>query len=308
MRLVDRLRARRLVLLYHRIARVNPDPWSLCVTPEHFADHLDILRAFRRVRLDQLGGSDWRTGHRGLSVAITFDDGYADNLHEAARLLMRSDTPATFFLTTGYMGETREFWWDELERIVFGHARDRNRAPFQFSAGSLSILCDPNAPPHLIYFDIYEKLQPLQHDLRRHILDQFLEWAGLTARGRESHRSMTAEEIVRLHSLGSFEIGAHTVTHPVLSAQSLDSQHKELAASKTWLEDLIGKPVTSFSYPYGGSNHYTPQTVRAVSDTGFARACSTCCRPVNRTDGTYELPRFNVTDMDGEQFERFLFS
>jgi peptidoglycan/xylan/chitin deacetylase (PgdA/CDA1 family) len=247
-------------------------------------------------------------GDGGLSVAITFDDGYADNLSEAARLLMRSNTPATFFLTTGYMGKTREFWWDELERIAYGPARDRDQDPFQFSAGSLNILCDPNAPAHLTYFDMYEKLQPLDHDLRRHILDQLLEWAGLTARGRESHRSMTAEEIIRLHSLGSFEIGAHTVTHPVLSAQPLDSQYKELAASKAWLEDLVGTPVASFSYPYGGSNDYTPQTVRAVTDSGFARACSTCSHPVNRTDSPYELPRFNVTDMDGEQFEKFLFS
>src|SRR5258707_784388 len=106
MRLRDRLRGRRVVLLYHRIARIERDPWSLCVTPEHFAEHLDVLRAWRRVRLDQIGSGR-------LSVAITFDDGYADNLHEAARLLIRSDTPATFFLATGYLGGAREFWWDE---------------------------------------------------------------------------------------------------------------------------------------------------------------------------------------------------
>jgi peptidoglycan/xylan/chitin deacetylase (PgdA/CDA1 family) len=306
MRLLDRLRARCIVLLYHRIARVNPDPWSLCVTPEHFAEHLDVLRSFRRVRLDQIEPSGWRVVNGGLSVAITFDDGYADNLHEAARLLMPSETPATFFVATGYIGRAREFWWDELERIVFGGCPDRN--PFRFSAGPITILCDPHAPAQPTYFDIYEKLQPLDHDLRRRILDRLLEWAGLSARGRESHRSMTADEIVHLGSGGLFEIGAHTVTHPLLAAQSLDSQYEELGASKAWLEDLIGKPVASFSYPYGGTSHYTPETVRAAADSGFARACSTSAHPVNRTDGPYELPRFNVTDMGGEQFERFLFS
>ena len=114
MRLLDRLRGRCLVLLYHRIARVDPDPWGLCVTPEHFAEHLDVLRAWRRIRLEEIGPSRWPMCGRGLSVAITFDDGYADNLHEAAPFLMRSDTPATFFLATGYIGGEREFWWDEL--------------------------------------------------------------------------------------------------------------------------------------------------------------------------------------------------
>jgi peptidoglycan/xylan/chitin deacetylase (PgdA/CDA1 family) len=308
MKLMDRFRSRCLVLLYHRIARVDPDPWSLCVTPEHFADHLDVLRSFRPVRLDEIGASGWSLGNGGLSVAITFDDGYADNLREAARLLMLFDTPATFFLATGYMGNTREFWWDELERIVFSCQRNRDRDIFQFSAGSLNLLCDPDAPVDWTYFDTYEKLQPLDHDMRRRILDRLLEWACLTTQGRESHRSMTAEEIVRLGSLGLFEIGAHTVTHPVLAAQPLDSQYKELGASKTWLEELLEKPVASFSYPYGGSNHYTSRTVRAVADSGFARACSTCSRPVNRTDSLYELPRFTVTDMNGEQFERLLFS
>ena len=306
MRLMDRFRERRLVLLYHRIARIDPDPWSLCVTPEHFAEHLDVLRAWRRVPLDQLGCSGWRMGGGRCSVSITFDDGYADNLHEAARLLMRSDTPATFFLATGYIGGTREFWWDELERLVYQPTGAR--IPCSASAGAIKLLYDPNAPKRSTYFELYERLQPLDHHLRRCILDQLLEWNGLTAQGRKSHRSLTPDEVMRLRSEGPFEIGAHTMTHPLLAAQALGSQYEELRASKAWVENLLGEPVASFSYPYGGSGHYGPETVRAVADSGFARACTTSAHPVNRNDGPYQLPRFNVTDMDGEQFERFLFS
>jgi hypothetical protein len=86
------------------------------------------------------------------------------------------------------------------------------------------------------------------------------------------------------------------------------SDYEELSESKAWLENLLGNHVASFSYPYGGSGHYTPQTVRSVVDSGFVRACSTSAHPVDRNDGPYELPRFNVTDMNGEQFERFVFS
>ena len=76
-----------------------------------------MLQHYHRARLDQLSPSGWSI-HPQLSVAVTFDDGYADNLYEAARLLKRYDTPATFFITTGYIGTGYEFWWDELERIV----------------------------------------------------------------------------------------------------------------------------------------------------------------------------------------------
>jgi peptidoglycan/xylan/chitin deacetylase (PgdA/CDA1 family) len=297
---MDRLRGRRVVLLYHRIAHIEPDPWSLCVTPEHFAEHLDVLRSWSRVRLDQVESPG------RLSAAITFDDGYADNLHEAARLLVRSDTPATFFLATGYLGGTREFWWDELERIVFHPPGIR--VPFHDSSGGTKVVCDPNVPKLSTYFEIYEKLQPLDHNVRLCLLDRLLDWSGLTATGRESHRSLTMDEVMRLCSEGLFEIGAHTITHPLLAAQPLESQYEELRESKAWLENLLGDRVASFSYPYGGSGHYTPETVRAVAGTGFVRACSTSAHPVNRNDGPYELPRFNVTDMNGEQFERFLFS
>jgi peptidoglycan/xylan/chitin deacetylase (PgdA/CDA1 family) len=306
MRLLDRFRDRCVILLYHRIARVEPDPWGLCVTPEHFAEHLDVLRAWRRVRLDKIGPPSWSIGGRGLSAAITFDDGYADNLYQAAPLLERSDSPATFFLATGYIGRDREFWWDELEKIVFYPVS--NPEPAHLSCGGLRIQYNPQVPRPAEYFALYEKLQPLDHDRRRRILDQLLKWSCLEATARESHRCLTRDEVVRLSSERTFEIGAHTVSHPLLAAQPLKSQYEELTASKAQLESLIGRPVTSFSYPYGGRSHYTSDTVRAVADSHFERACSTAPRPVDRKDTPYELPRFNVTDMDGDQFERCLFS
>ena len=113
----NRLMPGGLILLYHRVAEVQSDPWSLSVTPRHFAEQLEVLRKVGRpVRLCHLVKNLGEGKSRPL--VVTFDDGYADNLHNAKPLLERYEIPATIFLTTGCIGQDREFWWDELDRLL----------------------------------------------------------------------------------------------------------------------------------------------------------------------------------------------
>ncbi len=285
---LPRRRPRDVILLYHRIAKTARDPWSLCVTPEHFAQHLEVLRTSQRIPLDQIHTRKWRRGKPARRVVITFDDGYADNLHEAAPLLERHETPATFFITTSYVGGTREFWWDELERVV-----SQSQCPTGVSSDAW-------------YLQLYERLQSLAHEARIVVLDRMLARSGQCTDARPTHRCLTEQELAKLGSNTLFEIGAHTVTHPVLAAQPLGDQYRELQESRAQLETLLGRPVTSLSYPYGGSQHYTVETVRTAQDLGYSRACSVTGNVLRRRENRYELPRLNVTDMDGEAFERLL--
>src|SRR6266404_5015149 len=108
-----------LILAYHRVAALPFDPQLLSVTPDHFAEHLEVLhRYYRPTRLRQLAQTPESGVSSSRAVVITFDDGYADNLYNATPLLERYDVPATVFVTTGYVDATREFWWDELERLL----------------------------------------------------------------------------------------------------------------------------------------------------------------------------------------------
>lgn len=244
----------------------------------------------------------------GATVTITFDDGYADNLYQASRLLERCGMPATFFISTGYIGQTREFWWDELEKIIFHPATLSGPLEFPEAGGIRSFHIDLPSPRMPLYLSLYEYLQPMAHEKRLDILDQLLEWSHQPLAARESHRVMTCDEVCTLAQTNLVEIGAHTVTHPKLASQSVGIQQAEVRQSKTWLEALLNRPITSFSYPYGGRDHYSAKTVQAVRDAGFSRACSTTARRVDVRDTLFELPRFNITDMNGEEFERFLFS
>lgn len=299
-------RSHDLILFYHRVAIIGSDPWSLCITPEHFVEHLELLRACVPITLEQVRPSG-RFLCKRPRVAITFDDGYADNLYTAKPLLERYDIPATIFVVTGYAGQEREFWWDELEKIVFAPETLPRTVQFASALATSTLDTDGFSRPAL-YMALYRHLQSMSHEERCNVLNQLLVWSHQSPSVRDSHRVMTAEEICQLMKGGLIEIGSHTVTHPKLQSQSMESQKAELRDSKEWLEDLCGHPITTFSYPFGGSKHYTLETVGAVSEAGYLRACTTAGHRVAKHHTLYELPRFNATDMTVEDLEKLLFT
>jgi peptidoglycan/xylan/chitin deacetylase (PgdA/CDA1 family) len=106
-------------------------------------------------------------------------------------------------------------------------------------------------------------------------------------------------EVEALEQGGVIEIGAHTVTHPFLSALPAAWQRDEIKDGKAFLEELLGHPVTSFAYPYGD---YTAETTALVREAGLKCACSTVADTVWRRSDCFQLPRVEVKDWDGEEF------
>ncbi len=108
-----------LILMYHRIADDPVDHWRLAVSPARFEQQLDVLRRTRH----PLPLTDFVRGLMAGSlppnaVALTFDDGYVDNLVAGKPRLAAADVPATVFLTTGFVDRPDGFWWDELARLI----------------------------------------------------------------------------------------------------------------------------------------------------------------------------------------------
>ena len=156
-----------------------------------------------------------------------------------------------------------------------------------------------------LYLALYEFLQPLSHERRLDTIDQLY---------RSCHQPLVSLVIPSDDNGGAeetgltelLEIGAHSVTHPVLSRQPSATQRTEIVQSKAFLDDLLGRCVVSFSYPYGAPHHYTRETVEIVRESGFMHGCTTAGRRVQSTDSNLELPRINITDMDGNVFEKLL--
>src|ERR1700759_463296 len=131
------------ILMYHRIATPEVDPWGLSVSPERFAEQVQALSMRRTILSMNAFVSRLQAGvlpHD--AVALTFDDGYLDNLLQAKPILEAAGVPATVFLTTGRIGTDEEFWGDELARMVLPRTKPLC-ARLTLETGGLEI----NLPP-----------------------------------------------------------------------------------------------------------------------------------------------------------------
>ena len=257
---------RPLVLLYHRVAQLDDDPWQLAVTPRHFEQQLRVLKTFFRiVPLTQLV-EDAQNG----TVAITFDDGYADNLTIAAPILERHHAPATFFIATEPIRSQREFWWDELAQ----HATE--------------------------YATEWAAMKRMSGDAREHA------FASHTRVTRESHRPMTMDDLRRLASRRGVSIGSHGRTHACLAALDRDEQHREIAGSRAELQEWLQRDIDTFAYPFGRDEDYSAETVDVVREAGYRYAFRSGADVVRRGVDPLQVPRCYVRDWNAARFGREL--
>jgi peptidoglycan/xylan/chitin deacetylase (PgdA/CDA1 family) len=320
------------ILMYHRIAVERYDPWRMCVSPARFGEQLEALqRAARVVPLRELQRRMVDGSAEPGSVAITFDDGYADNLLAGLPLLARHAAPATLFVATGYLGGEREFWWDELERLLIEPGDLPKTVTLELSDGPLRLDLgstlyagaervarriarrrSASAPPSArvaAFRAAWERLQRLPHAERWGALEA-LRVATRRAPGpRASRRQLTEDELLRLASDGLVEIGAHTVTHPALSLLSSAEQREEILGSVATLDQLLGTRVRGFSYPHGRS---TEETECIARDAGLEYACASgpvAPRSTRRTPARpdpFALPRVLVPDIDADALLQML--
>ncbi|MCW3050018.1 MAG: polysaccharide deacetylase [Solirubrobacterales bacterium] len=321
-------RGRALILLYHRVAELPADPWALGVGRARFAEQLAVLRSEATVL--SLQEIVERVGSGGLperAVAVTFDDGYRDNLLDALPELEAARVPATFFLTAGPETRTRELWWDEIERVLLspGSLPPKLRLlvggrRFAWDLADSATLDEaaakrtaawrigqaPPTPRHAAYEALWEALFPLAESARVPVLDELLAWAGDPGTMRETHRLLDAEEVATLARSHAAEVGGHSITHPRLSSQRPMLQEVEIAHGKAILEEVTGRPLRHFAYPFGGLRDYTGATARMVADAGYASASATWEGLAHAASDPFQLPRVQVGDVAGETFAAHL--
>ena len=299
--LSSRFKRHALILGYHRVAEGADDPYRVCISPANLEAHLQtVCRIAQPVTLSALAEGLVAGNLPERAVAVTFDDGYADNLYLARPILEKYRIPATFFITTGTL--SREFWWDALARSLMtapvpSGALKLNLAdgPFEWQAraGSRDV--------RKVLELLYRQMMSMTPDSRAGVLAQLRDWR--KDGDKPTVRAMTEGELVELAAGERIEIGSHSVTHRVLGASSLPDQEREIRDSKAYLESLLSRPVDGFSYPNGS---YSEESRQLVRNANYAFACSSDKDVVSPASDRYALPRFWPGDWDGRKFEKWL--
>ena len=286
------------ILMYHRVGACGVDPHRLSISESTFRAQLEWLsQSCVVVPLDELAEG---TTPAKPAVALTFDDGYLDNLTVAVPALREMGLPATFFLTTEDGPDPYYYWWDRLAVSLLGSP---NLPPtLELEAPSGRRLFDTATDQQRIdaHARIYEEVVRLPASERNSIVGSVWAWADAPTLA-PSDRRLSWTEIAELSS-PPFSVGAHTVEHLFLPAQPDDALRHELVESRRTLEarDARGRSrVDALAYPFGA---FDARIVTAARDAGYRLAVTCVDRAVNDADDPLALPRIEVTEGPLDRF------
>jgi peptidoglycan/xylan/chitin deacetylase (PgdA/CDA1 family) len=258
-----------LILTYHRV-NDDHDPFLPAMPTAVFAARIaHIARHYRVLAVEDLVERVRQGTAPRNALALTFDDGYRDNLSHAAPILAQHGLPATIFLATGYIGTPDVPWFD---RVALAFKLSRNGEITLPDCQSLQLKTEGDRLGSLEL--ALGWLKALPDEERRRAVERLV--ADLQPRRLERPKRvmLTWEEVDALRGLG-FSVGAHTMTHPILSRMTPERARAEIQGSKDAIERTLGVPVRAFAYPNGGPEDYSSTTVRLVQECGFTCAVST---------------------------------
>lgn len=321
-RAMTRLRGRKprpLILMYHRITQVRYDPWGIAVHPDHFEQQVAHLRRHRTIMsMDQLIDGLKTKNLPADAVALTFDDGYRDNLINAKPILSKYDVPAYLFLPTGYVDSETRFWWDELADMTLGYSGsvDHNMT---WGSQAISIKWPktdclssesaswrawnrPITARQSCYLSIWQTLQRATQTSRQAAMNTLRSL--LPSPVDPLSLPMTSDEIAHHLRGGLITLGAHSITHAALTTLTRPERVFEINESRETCRSMTCRLPSGFAYPYGDMDAEVQADVMAA---GFSWACST--QGSDLTDegmNLFALPRLNATDVPASVFASLL--
>jgi peptidoglycan/xylan/chitin deacetylase (PgdA/CDA1 family) len=304
---------RPVILMYHRIADPPYDPWGLAVTPERFADQLKALNSLRKpLSMDVLVDELERGCLDRSAIAITFDDGYLDNLTSARPLLEEAHVPASVFLATSRMGTTEPFWWDDLAQMCLGGTR-AVESEIEIAGRCFALKLPPqaaspksawrwNSTPRTVreqvYLELWATLQSLEDNVRVAALDTLRRCFGGSWYA-PSGVPMRRDDVTQLINGGLITIGSHGHSHRPLTAVPPTERQAEIELSRHACEDLTRGAVNGFAYPHGDRDS---ETMAMVRKAGFKWAVSTCPAAIDIARyNVLDLPRMQVLNWTGSE-------
>lgn len=227
------------------------------------------------------------------AVALTIDDGYRDFIDYAYPLLERYEVPATFYVVSGFAAGRLWLWFDRL-RFVCEHASTpvlAIRDPAAAGAYPLSSAADRERT----WDRLATRCLSLPTAAREALIAEAAR-AGEVALPAGPPPGFAAASFPELGRLDPalVEIGAHTVSHPILSQCDDAEIEREVGGSVRELATALGRPVRAFCYPNGRPEDFDARAVAAVAAAGCTSATASTGMLVPAAADRYALPRFGA--------------
>lgn len=283
-------RSRLSILIFHRVRRTADPLFPEEPDADAFRSQMQwVKRWFNVLPLSEAVARLREGSLPARPVSITFDDGYADNCTVALPILRSLGLHATFFVATGFLNGGR-MWNDtiiESIRAARGEALDLAGLDLgRFPLGS-------TAARREAIDRILPRVKYLPSPDRSRIAESIAQRAGAAL---PADLMLTDAQVRELAAAG-MDIGAHTVTHPILRCLADREAQAEIEESRKHLQALVGQLVTLFAYPNGNpETDYAAVHVSMVRSAGFEAAVTTAAGAARSGSDPYQLPRFTPWD------------
>jgi len=285
---------------------------SSLVSLENFHAQLRLLKSDYDV-ISCTEFKNWLDSKEELSaraVLITCDDGLLNNLTHMLPLLRGENLDCLFFVTAASAGNERAtIWYLELYLMLMRSTRKELNFAFQ-GIDVRRALSDPRSR-HLAWLDLVKKLSGLGADARRAFLDEAATQCCLQPDWkleyfqeplRKRFALLTKTELQELADAG-MTIGAHSVSHAILTEQNAQSAETEIADSRKALL-ATGHSVWAFAYPFGDTTTVGDRELKLAQKAGFQCAFMNTGGCMSASSPPYALPRIHITsDMRLREFE-----
>ena len=256
----------------------------------------------------------WSSGELALpprSILVTCDDALRNTLTEMVPILREVGVSCLFFATGASAEEAASMlWYEELYLMLLGASEP---ITLDIPAADVSIGSITPNEKHSRWWRLVEQLSQFDGKLRRRFLDKirdqlrlpenwsssFVQEPTLAARFLIVDRSGLAQLVA-----GGMTIGAHSLSHPILSRASEELAWREISESRALLENVLGQSVWAFGYPFGNAATVTERDLRLAERAGFRCAFMNTGGGLGAEINRFAVPRVHVTaDMSLAEFE-----
>lgn len=234
------------------------------------------------------------------ALAITFDDGYADNAEVALPILRRRGLHAAFFIASDYL-DGGVMWNDKITLAM----RGAPEGCFTFGGDELGILgladveLGDDRSRRQAAAAFTSKVKYLAPQARAAAVDALVDRAGVSL---PRTLMMSSAQVRELRAAGMV-VGGHTCSHPILTALADSEAEAEIAGNKRRLEELLGERLSLFAYPNGvPGRDYRAEHARMVERAGYQAAFSTAWGVAQRAHDPFQLARFTPWDRHRNPF------